>query len=98
METEQRQLLSHSLKEKDTWIIGSYRDTGLLSIPGKVYCKTPTKRSKIAKDKISDEQGKYKTGNGYEDKSFNVIVIIQKKNLSKGVEKRCYIQESGIKL
>ncbi len=51
---------------------GNSRGTSLLSIPGKVYDKTIIRRvQEITNDKVSEEQGEFRTGKGCVHQIFN---------------------------
>ncbi len=57
----------------------NYRGISLLSIPDKVYGKILIRRVQvITNDKVSEEQGRFRTGKGCVDQIFNMRMIIKK--------------------
>lgn len=75
----ERQLLSHSTKEKKTVMIGNYIGISLFSIPSKMYSKILFEKSTMtAKDKISEEQEESNTGTGCADQIISMKIIIEK--------------------
>ncbi len=57
----------------------NYRGISLLSIPGKVYGKIIIRRmQEITNDKVSEEQGGFRTGNGCIYQIFHMRMIIEK--------------------
>ncbi len=56
-----------------------YRGISLVSIPGNVFGEILIKRvQEIRKDKVSEEQGRFRTGKGCIDQTFNMRMVTEK--------------------